>query len=133
MDIEIKKVMTPSPHSISESATLEEARIMMQEYGIRHLPVRNGLRLTGILTERDIDFASRVDRLPLGEIRVKDASTTDPYEVSPETKVSEVARTMGHKGIGCALIVENANVVGIFTGVDACKLLGETLSGRPEQ
>jgi len=89
--------------------------------------------LTGILTERDIDFASRVDGMPLEKIKVKDACTTEPYEVTPLTRVSEVARTMGHRGIGCALVVENDNVVGIFTAVDACKLLGEALSGIAEQ
>lgn len=133
MDIEIKEVMTPNPHSIAENSSLEEARKMMQELGIRHLPVRNGISLTGILTERDIDFASRVDRLALDELKVKDAFTSEPYEVTPQTKVSEVARTMGHRGIGCALVVEKENVIGIFTGVDACKLLAEELSGTPEQ
>lgn len=133
MDIEIKEVMTPHPHSVASQVSLADASRLMREYDVRHLPVKKGNEVVGILSERDIDFAARVDQQSVHNIKVEDACNVDVYIVSPTTKVSEVARTMGHRKIGCAVVMEGHVLQGIFTGVDACKLLGEALSGRPEQ
>ena len=132
-DIEIKEVMSPSPHCVGGQLSLKDASNMMKEHGIRHLPVRSGKEITGILSERDIDFAGRVDKVSLEKIKVEDACSIDPYIITSNSLVSEVARTMGHRGIGSAIVTEDGAIVGIFTGVDACRLLGEALSGRVEQ
>ncbi len=126
----IKEVMTPSPHSVGEELSLKDAAVMMKDYSIRHLPVRKGREIKGILSERDIDFAGRVDKKPLENIKVEDACSTDLYIVPSNTLVSEVARTMSELGIGCAIVTENDALVGIFTSVDACRLLAETLDSK---
>jgi acetoin utilization protein AcuB len=129
----IKTVMHPLPHSIGAGQTIATARDMMTEHNIRHLPVLEGGTLIGILTDRDIHFACAVDKVPADQIIVRDCFTPEPYIVEGETLVTEVAKTMAHQHIGCTLIVEKGKLIGIFTTVDACRLLSETLGGELEQ
>ena len=105
----------------------------MREHNIRHLPVKGNGKLVGILTERDIDFALRVDGKTPAEMYVKDAYIPDPFVTAPETPVANVAARMAHDHIGCALVVDNERLVGIFTTVDACRVLSEVLRGSSEQ
>jgi acetoin utilization protein AcuB len=132
-NLKIKTVMHPLPHSIGTTQNLATAREMMKEHNIRHLPVLEGGALVGILTDRDIHFACGVDKVSAEQISVRDSYTPEPYIIDGDTLVSEVAKTMAHEHIGCALIVENTKLIGIFTAVDACRLLSEVLSGDLEQ
>lgn len=131
--LEIRTVMHPSPFTISPAQSLEAAKQRMAEHGIRHLPVQDGGKLVGVLSDRDLYFALAVDRKTADELTVRDACTAEPYIVPPSTPVYEVARRMAHEQLGCALVAENDHVVGIFTTVDAARLLGEMLLGELEQ
>lgn len=131
--VKILSVMHPFPHTVGTNQTLDVALDMMREHGFRHLPVKDSNKLVGIITERDINFALRFDKKDPQELKVKDAYMGEPYTVSPETPVYQVAAKMAHEHLGCALIVEHDKLVGIFTTVDACRLLSEVLSEHIEQ
>jgi acetoin utilization protein AcuB len=118
--------MTPLPHSIGLDQSLDTAKEMMRKYGIRHLPVQKGGRLVGILTDRDVQFALSMEE----ELSVEDSYVPEPYTVAPGMLLDEVAERMGRDRIGCALVVEGEKLVGIFTAVDACNVLAETLRAR---
>lgn len=129
----IKSVMHAFPHTIGPQMTLKVALETFREHNIRHLPVKEANKLVGILTERDVDFALRVERKTPDQMIVKEAYTSEPYIADLETPVAEVASRMAHDHLGCALVVDGARLVGIFTTVDACRALAEQLSHRAEQ
>ena len=129
----IKSVMHPLPHTVGTHQHCDVALHMMTEHKCRHLPVQEAGKLVGILSDRDINFALRMDRVSPAELLVRDAYTPEPYVVPPETPVYQVASKMAHDHIGCALVIENEKLIGIFTTVDACRLLSEVLAGRAEQ
>ena len=62
----IATVMTAAPHVISADASVHDAALAMAHHGIRHLPVVDGGKLIGIVTERDL-FA--LHRISMREIR----------------------------------------------------------------
>ena len=124
----IKAAMHPFPHTIGLQQTLAAAKEIMHEHDIRHLPVQKGGQLEGILSERDIDFALRMDHKEPQELKVAHAYMPEPYTVELETPLSDVAAKMAQEHIGCALVTENGKLVGIFTTVDACRVLAEVLS-----
>jgi acetoin utilization protein AcuB len=66
----IEKYMTAMPHTINPRMPIKTALQMMREHGFRHLPAQNAGRLVGILTERDIKFASSSQES--GELTVED-------------------------------------------------------------
>jgi acetoin utilization protein AcuB len=123
----IDQVMTPFPHSIGPEQTLKTAKDLMTKQDIRHLPVRDGGRIVGILSDRDIDFALRVDNKEPQRLLVRDAATSDVFSVLPTTLLKEVVQRMASDKIGCALVEDKGKLVGIFTAVDACRVLSEVL------
>ena len=125
--------MTSStPHkatiTITLDAPLPRAIELMQEHGIRHLPVLDGGELVGILSEGDLTAAETLERTELGALSVAEAMTPEPYAVRARTPLADVAQKMADQKYGCAVILdEHGGVLDIFTTNDALRLLAEAL------
>ena len=126
----VSKFMTTTPVSIQSGATLADAQSMMKKHEIRHLPVIDGDKLLGIITDRDINFIESFPDVDPRQVIVGRTMKGAPYSVAPETPLDEVALTMAEQRYGSAVIVQNGHVVGIFTTVDACRCLSELLETR---
>lgn len=123
---QIQKVMTAMPHTIGKDIPLKTALNLMREHRIRHLPVQDGGKLVGILTDRDVKLASSFTDAE--NLRVSEIMSSDPYTASPEAPLDLVVLEMAERKYGCAIIQQrNGKVVGIFTAVDGLRVLGETL------
>lgn len=123
----VKAAMTPFPFSIPPEASVEDARRMMDEHEIRHLPVVAGEHLVGVVSDRDL-------RGPLarGEARsvlIGDVYERDVYVVELSQRLDVVLDQMLRRRIGSAIVARDGRVAGIFTTVDACgfllRLLGD--------
>jgi acetoin utilization protein AcuB len=126
----ISKYMTTAPRTAPSEMNLAEASQLMRASGIRHLPVVDGERLLGVISERDIQFVDAFPDVDPKTVTVGEAMTEKPYSVSPDAGLDEVASTMAEQKYGSAVIVQNGHVVGVFTTVDACRALSELLSTR---
>ncbi|HTQ05652.1 MAG TPA: CBS domain-containing protein [Polyangiaceae bacterium] len=126
----ISKYMTTVPRTIDAESTLMTATRLMREGGFRHLPVVQGERLLGLITERDVRLVESFDKVDAATMTVGEAMSEPPYSVGPETPLDEVVNTMAEHKYGSAVIVQNGKVVGVFTTVDACRALSELLNSR---
>jgi acetoin utilization protein AcuB len=115
--------MTPSPVTIGRDQTLTTAHEMMQKHRIRHLPVLDGGALVGILTDRDLRLVESVAGTDPKRTLVEDAMTPEPYIVSADTPLRDVAAQMVEHKYGCAVVMERGHVAGIFTTIDALRVL----------
>jgi acetoin utilization protein AcuB len=123
---QIQKFMTTMPHTIGKDIPIKTALNMMREHRIRHLPVEDGGKLVGILTDRDLKLAASFS--DASELQVEEVMTPDPYTVSPDAPLDQVVLQMAEHKYGCTIIQQaNGKVVGIFTAVDGLRALGETL------
>ncbi|ANM31515.1 hypothetical protein ABI59_21000 [Acidobacteria bacterium Mor1] len=118
----IKAVMTPFPHSIDIDAGLDDARTLMTEHRIRHLPVVEEGELCGMLSQRDMDRAEK-----MGPTRVREVCSRRTYCVDMSTPVTHVLRRMAEAQVGSAMVTRQGKLVGIFTTTDACRAYAETL------
>jgi CBS domain-containing protein len=126
----VKSVMTPFPYSVSADATVAEAQALMASHHVRHLPVKKGTSLIGVVSERDVQLA--LDPLQgKGDpgLRVRDVASLDLYVVDLSTPLDEVLAHMARLHVGCALVRKGTKLVGVFTTSDACRLFGEYLRG----
>jgi acetoin utilization protein AcuB len=114
----VRAVMSGSPFTIGARQSLAEARRLLEQHHVRHLPVVEEGRLVGVLSERDLGAWRFGDALP-----VSSAMSPDPYAVSPRAPLDGVAREMSRRRIGSAVIVDRGKVVGVFTTVDALRVL----------
>ncbi|MCC2679652.1 MAG: hypothetical protein K0R29_2228 [Pseudobdellovibrio sp.] len=126
----IQKYMTYVPKSIGFDQTIAQASEFMRKLHLRHLPVLKGGQLIGILTDRDINLVMSFKDADAEKMTVEEAYTPDPYFTSPTTPLNEVVAHMAEKKFGCALVVDNGKLVGIFTETDAYKALSELLETR---
>lgn len=123
----IKSVMTPFPYSVSADATVAQAAALMAAHHVRHLPVKKGTSLVGVVSEREV-------RQALGgkgdaDVRVRDVASLDVYIVDLVTPLDEVLAHMARSHVSCALVRKGTKLVGVFTTTDACRLFGEYLRG----
>jgi acetoin utilization protein AcuB len=131
MDLEEPTVdlyMTPSPQTIGCVQPLSEAHQLMRKHGIRHLPVLDGEKLVGVISQRDLHLFETLDDVDPEKIAVSEAMSEDTYAVSPESTVREVAAHMAAHKYGSAVIVDQGKVSGIFTAVDGLRALSLMLS-----
>jgi len=126
--MKIADVMTPLPHTVGVEQPLRVAKEMMRDHEIRHLPVLSGGRFVGILSDRDLKFAHSLEKKGDFQLTVGDVVITEAYSANPSDSVREVCLQMAKEHLGCAIVEDHGNVVGIFTTVDACKTLAEVLA-----
>jgi acetoin utilization protein AcuB len=119
----VRDFMTAMPHTIGRKQTLAVAQERMRASGVRHLPVLEGGRLEGVLSQRDAYFVETLAGATPETVTVEEAMSIDVYTVTPKTPLLEVATAMADHKYGCAVVMEAQRVVGIFTTVDALRAL----------
>ncbi len=128
-DTQIKSFMSRSPRTLDAHCHFITAKKLMAESGFRHLPVVEGKKIIGILSARDIQHFEYVYRdRDIDNIRLTDVCLFAPYTVHANASLSEVLEKMIEDKIGSVIIEENGNPVGIFTTIDACKLLHKVVN-----
>jgi acetoin utilization protein AcuB len=128
IDLKIDEFTTPAPLTAKLETTVEELRALMGEKGIRHLPISDGDKVVGIVTDRDL---KTLELAETSEIKAKDFMTTDIFTVSSESPIEQVALEMSSKKIGSAIVTkEDGSLYGIFTSTDALNALVEVLRGE---
>ncbi|HRI70170.1 MAG TPA: CBS domain-containing protein [Polyangium sp.] len=126
----IQKYMTTVPICINRTDTVAAAHKVMREHDIRHLPVVEGDKLVGIVTQRDLHLIETLKDVDAEKVTVEDAMTTNPYTVNPDADLAEVVAEMAEQKYGSALVLQNHKVVGVFTTVDAMRAFSELLQSR---
>ncbi|MBL8741894.1 MAG: CBS domain-containing protein [Myxococcales bacterium] len=122
--------MTAAPHTVGHDQTLAFTQNMMRELHIRHLPVLDGGRLVGVLTERDVALIETLKDVDPKSVKVSDAMSQQVYTVRPDAPLDEVASEMAEHKYGSAVVMDNGHVVGVFTTVDGMSALAELLQSR---
>jgi len=126
---QLKLLMTPFPYSIDLEADAGRALELMQEHAVRHLPVTDGHKLVGVITDRDIK-AIRAGKNPGDQgfnPGVREMYIHDAYIVDINEPLDNVLLYMAERHIGSVLVTRKGNLAGVFTSTDACRGFGEHL------
>lgn len=127
---QVSKYMSVGPHTIGQDQTLAVAHEMMRTHKIRHLPVLDGGKLVGMLSERDLALIETLKDVDATKVQVADAMSAQVYHVSPSAPLDEVTAEMAEHKYGCAVVMDNHKVVGVFTTVDGLTALHDLLHTR---
>ncbi|MFW6051690.1 MAG: CBS domain-containing protein [Myxococcota bacterium] len=134
-NMRVSEIMTRDPIVLSEEDNLAKIQEGMEHFHLRHIPVVDGERLVGIISQRDIlRFAvSALERATAAHHReewleehtfVAQVMTRDPFTVHPDTTVAEAAQVITDAKVGCLPVVEDDHrLVGIVTEADMLNLL----------
>jgi PAS domain S-box-containing protein len=101
---------------------------MMKRHNIGSLLVKDGKRVVGIFTERDlIKSADFSDLKKLSSTRVKDIMTRRIKKISHDRSYTEVIRLMGQNQIRHMPVVKNGKIIGIVSLRDLLMRYNEQL------
>jgi acetoin utilization protein AcuB len=124
----VKDAMTHEVVVLPPQTTAGEALALCRERRIRHLPVLEGGRLVGIVSDRDLRSATPALGDParaeaLGRIVVSEIMASDVTTARPEDPIEEAANAMREKKVGCLPVVEGDALVGIISSSDVMEAL----------
>jgi CBS domain-containing protein len=113
----IQEVMTRDVQRISPEDTVRKAAQMMDEFNIGSIPVVDGEKLVGMITDRDITVRSTAAGQAPEATRVGDVMSTDVRTCSATQSVEEVLAEMGNVQIRRVPVVDQAthSLVGIVS------------------
>jgi len=115
-----KDIMSTDVVCLSRDDTVERAAQLMEQNDIGAIPVCDGSRVVGIVTDRDIALRS-LGAGGDGHQTVGQIMTTHPVVADPETDVHEVARLMSEHQVRRNPIVQQGSLVGIVSLGDISK------------
>ncbi len=123
----VKDIMTRDPVTVKKDDSFRYALKLIRKEGIRHLPVVDGRRLVGIVTDRDLRQAApspattlEVHELNylLERLKIEAIMTKNVVTVAPEAGLHDAARLVIAHKVGCLPVVEQEELVGILTETD---------------
>ena len=140
--MQIKEIMTRNVEVITPDTSLTEAAEKMRDLDVGSLPVCDGLRLQGMLTDRDITIRATAEGRDPTATSAADVMTAEIFYCYDDQAVEEAAQVMESKQIRRLPIVNrDKRLVGIISLGDLAvdtgekKLAGEALTeiSRPAQ
>lgn len=135
----VREWMSPDPVTVTPSTPVPEARRLLRYYGVRHLPVVEGERVVGIISDRDV----RIDEATLRALarargddarEVRLVMSAPAHVVGPDETIEAAARSMLSWRISALPVVApGGRLLGIITTTD-CLLasLAPRTAGEPQ-
>jgi CBS domain-containing protein len=112
----VAEIMTTDVQVIQPEESLRQAATLMQRFDIGALPVCNGKRLLGMLTDRDIAVYGVAEGLNPDEACVSDVMTENVEYCTTDQDAQEVMRLMGNKQVRRLPVIDaDENLVGIVS------------------
>lgn len=125
----LQEIMSTKVISIGPEASAEAAWARMDQRGIRHLVVKEGARLVGVISERDL--GGRKGGVMRRGRTVRELMTEHATIARPTTTLRQAANLMRGRLIGSLPVVDDdGQLVGIVTATDVLDELGRA-SARP--
>jgi acetoin utilization protein AcuB len=133
----VKDWMSPAPLTVSPETPVLEALRLLKERGFRRLPVVEGSKLIGIVTDKDLKDAmpSKATTLSIWELNyllskltVREVMATNVLTVNALETLEDAALRMQERKLGGVPVLDNAGaLVGILTVTDVLGALVRVL------
>jgi len=137
----IETIMSTNLVTVPPSATLAEARTLMYDNRIHHLPVTNDgvlvglVTLTNVLAATDSFLRDDRSRIHANEIMISDVMVKDVATVDINASLRQAALCLEKHKFGCLPVMSDKSLVGIITDTDfvavAINLLEQIESTEP--
>ena len=131
--MKLRDVMTPRPQTLAPTATIQEAARVMRDTDTGVVPIVDGGKPIGIITDRDIVVRAVAEGGEALGRPVRDLASTDLVTASPELSTRDAVRLMGEHQVRRLLVCEGDMLIGVASIGDIAvkegkdKRVGDTL------
>ena len=109
--VQIVDIMTPDPRTVQAQDTLQSAAQLMDELNVGVLPVTEGGRVVGILTDRDIVIRSTSAGQDPRTATVSDAMTGEVRSLPTDASVLDAIRIMKEQQLRRVPVVDSRGML----------------------
>jgi CBS domain-containing protein len=129
----IRDVMTSNPTSCATSTTVADAARVMAQEDVGPVPVVEGDRVVGIVTDRDIVVRVVAEGRDANSTTVGEIASSDLVTVQPDTNLDEALRLMAQNQVRRLPVVEGERLVGIVAQADVARAGSDEKTGEVVQ
>lgn len=135
----VKSKMTPNPVTVTPDVSISTAFGIMKERQFRRLPVVQGGKLIGIVTEKELQQVSPSTATSLSvfelnylleKTTIKDAMSRDPITVQDDDLIEKAALLMRTNKVGALPVMHGDQLVGMITESDIFDAFIDTMGFR---
>lgn len=128
----VSHIMTKEVISVAENDKLDEVVRIFRKKNIRHLPVRSGKKISGMISRNDInrltfgalfDNQEGTDEAILQMLTIPQVMTADLHTVSSDTPIRDVAEIFSAAEYHSLPVVDDGELKGIVTTTDVIRYM----------
>jgi len=109
----VRQVMSTDCVTVSPTETVQEVASKMKNHDIGFVPVVEGKKLIGAVTDRDLVIRGYVENKP-GSSSIHDLISEQLTTATPDTTIDEAAKMMARAQVRRLPVVENGDLVGVL-------------------
>jgi CBS domain-containing protein len=128
--MKVRELMTKQPTTVEPDATLGQVATLMKQEDCGSIPVVEGGRLVGIVTDRDIVVRGVAAGKDPKTQRVSEIMSADPVAIGPNDDLSDAENIMGDRQIRRLPVVEDGKLVGILVTAQIARAGSERTTGE---
>ncbi len=129
----IREAMTENPTAVGPDTTAQEAARTMRSEDVGSLPIVEGDRLVGIVTDRDLALRL-VGEGKSADVPVRELASKDVVTIDPQQDLGEAARLMAeHQLRRLPVCEEDGRLVGILAQADLAQAGYDAVTGEVVQ
>jgi CBS domain-containing protein len=127
---QVREVMTSNPMSCSSQASVDAAAKTMAKEDVGPIPVVDGERLVGILTDRDIVIRVVAEGRDPHSTRVGEIASKDLATVSPDEDLDRALQLLAERQVRRLPVVEGEKLVGMVAQADIARQRDDRTTGQ---
>ena len=126
----VREVMTSNPETCSKDASVADAAKAMAQQDVGPIPVVDGERLVGLITDRDIVVRVVAEGRDPNATRVGEVASSDLSTVSPDEDLDRALQLLAERQVRRLLVVEGDRLVGIVAQADIARQGDDSRTGQ---
>jgi CBS domain-containing protein len=125
-----RDIMTADPTWVDAEDTIEAAAKLLADQGVGSLPICDGGRITGMLTDRDIVVRVIATGMDPSMVTAGELAQGEAVTIGADDSVDELVRTMREHDVRRVPVIDGRKLVGIVAQADVATELGAQHAGE---
>lgn len=115
----VREVMTDNPRCVTPETLVSEAARLMKSEDVGSLPILEGEKVTGVITDRDIVIRAVAEEKDPRGMPVREVASRELVTIRPDEDLSEALKLMASYQVRRLPVVDEDNtLVGVLAQAD---------------